>query len=76
MQTLAALPTLRAMVADVQACADLAALDRLHADWIGYSAVQDDPAATADSLRGDLRDYIAECCYAAGVHCADAGLRD
>lgn len=57
-----------APLARLEACATLADLDALYVEWIGYSAVADDPDATEADLRETLREWIA-------IQAADAPIR-
>ena len=43
----------------------LAALEALYVYWLAIDA---DPSASLDDLRGDLTDHLRECCAAAGIH--------
>lgn len=71
-----ALTEAKTMVADLSTAATINELDALYVNWIGYSAIEDDPLQTAEQLRGDLRDYIKEFCFSTGIDCEVAGLVD
>jgi hypothetical protein len=59
------LATLRIMRAALDAAQDRAALVALYSDWL---AVDPEPGAPLDDLRGDLTDHLRECCHAGGIH--------
>lgn len=70
-------PNLTRLAAQAAALADASTLDELdtlYVEWVGYSIVQDDAAATVEGVRDTLTDYLRECCYAYGVHVGDIGL--
>ena len=55
----------QAMYAAIDAAQTLTDLDALYVSWIGYSAVADNPATTAEELHADLLDYVLEATTAA-----------
>lgn len=55
---------LRAMLVLVRNAATPEALLALQVAWIGHAEPDED-------LRGTLRDYVAEICYAEGIHCSE-----
>lgn len=57
---------LRAMLDQVRDAATLDALIALQLDWIGH-----DEHEGEEDLRGTLRDYVAEICYAEGIHTSE-----
>jgi hypothetical protein len=55
---------LRAMLDRIRDAVTPEALIALQIEWIGHDEPDED-------LRGTLRDYVAEICYAEGIHCSE-----
>lgn len=66
--------SMKALVAKVKAQTDLAQLDAMYVDEVGYSIVEDDPAQTVDDIKGTLLVFLKEVVLHKGISPADVGL--